>query len=232
MQSTGKYEQTWQVLYAIDRPLIWAEDDDDSTDSDSQVGSDSDAIDDNDGDSDNDSSKTFSAAYVKNLRKENAAARIKAKETNEELTSTQAKLREREQADMTDVEKMRSDLEAAQAALETITSERDSAATSLKSERINSAVIVKATSLGFNDPSDALSMIDVDELVDDEGVVKPKAVIGALEKLAKQKPYLVGSGKGSGDGGVIGSKPADSKSPEALEAKYAEHFKQRGRVSV
>lgn len=232
MQPTGKYEPVLRTLYAFDSPMIWGDGEgDNSSASDSQAESSNDGASSSDDDSD-DKEQTFDAAYVKKLRAEAANARVKAKEANDELTSTQAELRKREQADMSDVEKMRSDLEAAQTALETATTERDSAASSLKSERINSAVIVEATSLGFNDPSDALSMIDVDNLVDDEGAVKPKAVTGALEKLAKRKPYLVGTGKGSGDGGPLGSKPADPKSPEAQKTRYTEHFKKQGRIPV
>lgn len=236
MQPTSRYEPNMRALYAFDSLMVWGdgEENDASGTSDSQAGSGDGSSDDGDGadSSDDGKERTFDAVYVKKLRAEAAEARVKAKEANAELASSQAKLREREQADMTDVEKMRSDLELAQTALATATTERDSAASSLRDERINSAVIVKATSLGFNDPSDALSMIDVSELTDDEGAVKPKAVTGALEKLAKQKPYLVGSGKGSGDGGPLGKTPPDPKSPEAMRAGYAKHFKKQGRIPI
>jgi hypothetical protein len=98
----------------------------------------------------------------------------------------------------------------------------------LKTERIQNAVTMAAIDAGFEDPTDALSMISQDDLVDDEGNIVAKEVKARLKKLADKKPYLLKSHRpGSGDGGGLG-KPGGPETFEDKQAAYLEDMTTSG----
>lgn len=190
--------------------LYGAEDDDDTGGDESQE-------DNNDGKGEG---TTFDQAYVDSLRKESAGRRVKAKEAVERATAAEAELAKIKQAEMDDLEKAQSNLETANETVTTATARAEAAEQTLLAEQVRFAVTIAAAEAGFEDPTDALSMISQDDLVDDEGSISAKKVKARLKALADSKPYLLKTaGSGSGDGGPIG-KPADQTSFEAKKAAY------------
>ena len=156
--------------------------------------------------------KTFDETYVNDLRSENAKYRKRAQ-------AAEDKNKEHDQAQMGELEKA----QAKQADAEKQTAQ---VVNLLTAERQRNAVTLEATRMNFRDASDALAMIDVDDLNSDEETGRPttKSVQGALTKLVKAKPYLVDSGEpthGSADGGASDEGTGDL----TREQKVAAHEK-------
>jgi len=176
----------------------------------------------------------FSPEYVATLRKENADRRIAAKKAEDRATALEAQLAKIKLAEMTDLEAAKTELEAAQSALSELQTSTTAANAALKTERIQNAVTMAALEADFEDPTDALSMISQDDLVDDEGNIDGKAVKGALKKLSDRKPYLLKSHRpGSGDGGGKGSTTPDIETHEGRVAAHKQKMiESGGRVVV
>lgn len=165
----------------------------------------------------------FSSDYVEKLRKENADRRIAAKEAGARATAAETELAKIKQAEMSDLEAATTALETERVAKEEAITAATTAAATLKSVRIQNAVTMAAIEAGFEDPSDALSMISQDDLVDDEGNIVSATVTKRLNALAAKKPYLLKAHRpGRGDGGPAG-KPGD---PDTHEGKAANYLKQ------
>jgi len=93
---------------------------------------------------------------------------------------------------------------------ERLADERDSA-NSRTWDAIRRAVTAEvksvAAGLKFQDPADALRMLDLDDLTNDEGEVDDAAVLAALKDIAEKKPYLLTTSTtmvGKSGGEVIG----------------------------
>ena len=175
----------------------------------------------------------FSQDYVDKLRKEAAKYRVSGKETAKEVKDLQAKLDKISKAEMSDLEAVKTDLDEASEQLEEAQLSATQANALLKTERITNAVTMAALEAGFEDPTDALSMISQDDLVDDEGNIVTKTVKARLKTLADKKPYLLKSHRpGSGDGGGMGK----TGGPETFDDKQAAYLKEMtatgGRVAT
>lgn len=137
---------------------------------------------------------TFDQSYVDSIRSESAKYRKRAQDAEE-----QVKKHDHEQ--MSELEKAQSEATDAVAKVEGLEN-------LLAGERTRNAVTLEATKMSFQDPADALSLIDVNDLNIDDETKRPtsKSVQGALKTLVKDKPYLVKeAGKpGSADGGAGG----------------------------
>lgn len=140
--------------------------------------------------------KTYDEAYVKQLRGEAAANRKKAAEL-------EAKLKERETADL-------SELEKAQREAKDATEKLTATETRARARLAKSEVVAAATKLKFHDPAAAYKLISDDVEFDDEG--EPKNVAKLIEQLAKDKPWMVDAGvktspanPGGGSGGGSGN---------------------------
>lgn len=138
--------------------------------------------------------KTFDQAYVDSLRSENAGYRKRAQTAEEQV-------KKHDQDQMSELEKAQSiatDAEAKVEGLENL----------LAGERTRNTVTLEATKMDFQDPADALSLLDVTDLNFDEETKRPstKSVQGALKTLVKDKPYLLKEVQkpGSADGGASG----------------------------
>lgn len=175
----------------------------------------------------------FSLEYVEKLRKEAASRRVSEKETADLLTAAKAELSELKKAEMSDLERVKTELE--EATERASVAEKNALQTSslLKTERIHNAVTMAAVEAGFEDPTDALSMISQDDLVDDEGTVLTKTVKARLKALADKKTYLLKKNRpGSGDGGGRGE-GGDPKSFENRQAAYLKNMTDTGgRITV
>ncbi len=146
--------------------------------------------------------KTFSLEAMQKLRKENADRRVTSKEVVDERDALQAKLDKIEQAEMGEVERLTAKLEASEKKVADSDAKSASDSAALKTERLNNAVVLAATEAKFHDPTDAISRLSQDDLIDEDGGVDVKKIDSEIKKLVKDKPYLVGSGSntGSGDG--------------------------------
>lgn len=112
---------------------------------------------------------------VKTLRKEAASWRTK-------LRAAEEAEEQRKRSEMTELEKLKADLEAERQA-------RATAETQRQQQLLRTQVISAAAKAGFNDPEDALRLLDQTALeIDDQGR------IGGLERelkaLLAAKPYL------------------------------------------
>ncbi len=175
----------------------------------------------------------FSLEYVEKLRKEAASRRVSEKETAEKLATVAAELAEIKKAEMSDLDKVKTELEEATERADLAEKTALQSSSQLKTERIRNAVTMAAFEAGFEDPTDALSMISQDDLVDDEGTVLTKTIKARLKSLGDKKPYLLKKNRpGSGDGGGLGS----NDDPKSFDSRKAAHLKQMtdtgGRVVV
>ena len=119
---------------------------------------------------------------VKSLRREAASWRTKLRQAEEAEE-------QRRRAEMTELERLKADLEAERQA-------RAQAEEQRRGQLIRTQVVTAAARIGFNDPDDALRMIDASSLeVDDQGAVD--GLDAALQALAKAKPYLIKSTTGT-----------------------------------
>ena len=212
----------WNLVQPM--ALFGAEDDGEDSGDEPQEGDDGDG---------SEGGKTFDQTYVDSLRKESASRRIKAKESDERATAAETELAKIKQAEMDDLEKATANLETANETATTATARADTAEANLLAERVRFAVTITAAETGFVDPTDALSMISQDDLVDDEGEISAKKVKARLKALSDTKPYLLkAAGGGSGDGGPRG-KPVDENSFEAKQEAYLKTMTTTGgRVSA
>jgi hypothetical protein len=105
------------------------------------------------------------------------------KPLSKELADAKTKLGEYEKAQLTETEKLKKERDEATARATEIEARA-------RQRVIRSEVRVVASELGFADPSDAHRFLDDDAIeLDDDG--EPKNVKALLEKLAKDKPYLL-----------------------------------------
>lgn len=214
----------WWVPLSIQK--LYGADGEDELDTDSQEESDDDGSDDDD--SDDGGTTTFDQAYVDKLRKEAASRRTTAKSEKERADALEAELTKIREAEMNDLEKATAAVDKAAKTASDAEARAAAAEAQLRQTRVETAVTLAAVEANFQDPTDALSMISQDDLVDDEGEISAKAVKKALGKLAKDKPYLLSTKKrSSGDGGPIGN-PADQESFAGKQKAYLEQLTTTG----
>lgn len=138
---------------------------------------------------------SFSREYVEKVRSESAGYRTKLRETESQLEALAAKVKEFEKAQMSEAEKLKTEAEEYKEKFSSLQTE----VTRLKYE---STVTAVAAGQNFNDPRDALELIDKSELEYEDGVPTEKSVKKALKALVDSKPYLIRQGSfGSADGG-------------------------------
>ncbi len=138
---------------------------------------------------------TFDQSYVDGIRSESAKYRKRAQDA-------EAEVKKHDQEQMSELEKAQSIATEADAKVEGLEN-------LLAGERTRNTVTLEATKMNFQDPADALSLLDVSDLNMDEETKRPttKSVQGALKTLVKDKPYLLKEAQkpGSADGGAGGS---------------------------
>lgn len=113
------------------------------------------------------------------------ALRTKAGRLEKELERLKKAEEERQNASLSEVERLKKELAEKSAAIE-------AAAAQAKAGRLAGASLAAAARLGFADPEDAQRFLDQDAIEwDDSGV--PKNVTALLEAVLKAKPYLKAS---------------------------------------
>lgn len=133
------------------------------------------------------------------------------------LKEAAEKLKALEEADLSEREKLEkriAELEQAEAEAKSKAEVREM---EVNEKLIRAEVRVVAAGMGFVNPEDAYGLADLADIaLDDDGAVQ--GVKKALEKLAKEKPYLL---DGKSDGGVgtpsRGKRTTTGKAPAELE---------------
>jgi len=140
-------------------------------------------------------------AGKKALDDERAARRAAdkaAKDAAGELERLRAELKKRDDADLSEMEKLRKQLAEAETQRQTV--ERDRQA-----DRTRHLIEREAGRMRFADPADAFSLIDQTR-IDFDAKGNPTNVTALLTELVKAKPYLSARpGTGSGEGGARGA---------------------------
>jgi len=126
-----------------------------------------------------DKPKSYDEAYVGGLRRENADHRTKLRET-------ERRLKELEDAKLSDAEKLQKRAE-----------DGEKTVTTLRTRVARAEVKVAAVDAKIIDPDAAYRLIKDEIEFDAEG--EPTNVPALLEQLAKDKPYLVGDGRSVDD---------------------------------
>jgi hypothetical protein len=115
-----------------------------------------------------------------------------------ELERLRAELKKRDDADLSEMEKLRKQLAEAETQRQTV--ERDRQA-----DRTRHLIEREAGRMRFADPADAFSLIDQTR-IDFDAKGNPTNVTALLTELVKAKPYLSARpGTGSGEGGARGA---------------------------
>jgi len=134
--------------------------------------------------------RTFDADYVSKLRAEAAAHRKEASELK-------SKVKEFEDAKLSETERLTKAAQEAQDLART--------ASEKASQRITRALLIaEASTLGFADPADATALIDARSIERDEDG-EPTNLEKLLGDLAKAKPYLLGGESGTNRSPHVGA---------------------------
>ncbi len=128
-------------------------------------------------------SESFSREYVERLRSEAKNYRLRLRGAEKELEEVKAKIKEYEDAQKSEIERLTEE----RARLERELYERERIIAELN---VKTKIKDEAVKMGIIDPDAAYALIDLSSIEIDDGEVKD--VRRALEKLVKQKPYLLG----------------------------------------
>lgn len=145
---------------------------------------------------DGDDGKGVKDPDKKRLSEEAAKHRIAAKTAQKELDKANVRLKELEDKDKSEVDKLKSDLEAATKKLEQQLELNKKAAIKLAFYDCGAADL-------FRNPATALKLLDTDDIeIDDDGEVDSKEIKKRADALIKEEKYLAknAEGEGAGDG--------------------------------
>lgn len=205
--------------YYLQNLVIRGFEDDEKNKDDKSKDDSGDDEDDDDGDKGGDGKNEDNTGLKSALQKERKAA----KEAQRELRKAQARLEELDAKDKSETDKAKDDAAKASAKAEKL-------AARLRSTAVDNVVIKLGGKLKFRDIDDALQLVNRGEIEvdqDDEDpsdiTVDEASVKAALEKLAKNKPHLIGAdGQNEPSGSKFnGKKKSDKEADEeALAAKY------------
>jgi hypothetical protein len=121
-----------------------------------------------------------------------------ARDAGTELERLRAELKKRDDADLSEMEKLRKQVADAESQRQTFEQDR-------KAERTRHTIEREAGRMRFADPADAVSLIDPAR-IDFDAKGNPTNVPALLAELVKAKPYLSARpGTGSGEGGARGA---------------------------
>jgi hypothetical protein len=133
------------------------------------------------------SAAEFTQADLDRIVKERLAREREKYADYKELKAAAAELDQIKEAQLTEQEKLQKELETERQA-------RQQAEAIAKQRSIRSALIAEAAKLNFNDPNDAVALINADQLeIDDGGEIKNAAEL--VKQLADQRKYLVKQGR-------------------------------------
>jgi hypothetical protein len=135
----------------------------------------------------------FTQADLDRLIGERLARESKKYADYDQLKVDAVEYKKLKDAQLTDQQKKDAELDGLKAKLQEATTTAEQQRVIIQERLIRAEVTTIATGLGFRDPGDAWKLVDLaDVKIGDDYTVDTKAVKLALEKLAKDKPYLVG----------------------------------------
>lgn len=108
--------------------------------------------------------------------------------------------------------------------------ERQAAEQTMRDRIIRAEIRSVATELRFADPADAYRFVDMAAVTLDEATGDPTNVKALLEKLAKDKPYLVGGQQGGAH--IPGTPTATGLSQEQFRADEERRMRESGRYAA
>ncbi len=155
---------------------------------------------------------------------EKTNARMKA--ADKRADAAEAKIKEAERAELDEVTRLKADLEDRDKKIEELTGANAGL-------RLNTAFIT-ANKVTWHDSDTALALAQsggyMEGVMDDEGEINKKALGSALDRLAKEKPYLVKSEKdedgtpGSPSGQPAGGRSENGKDDAARKQTLKKRF--------
>lgn len=179
----------WELLFPL-VPLFWtfAESNGD-TDTDTDTDDDTDTADtdtDNGEEKTDDEEKTLAElkAELKKQSIELAKVRTEAKDRRLKLRALEKADADRKKSDMDELERVQTELQE-------VAGERDGLKTRVSKLMLDAAIVIQAVALGFADPNDAIGLVDMAGIEQDEETYEVTGVKEALEALAKEKAYLL-----------------------------------------
>lgn len=141
-----------------------------------------------------------------------------SKKYRQRAQTAEGKLSDREKADMTETERAKT--EAAE-----LKAENEKLKTSLSRVTLEKSVVAEAKD--FTDPVDVLSFLDIASIkLDDDGKPDTNSLKAAIKRLATDKPYLLKTNAGNGDGGARGGHAVDKSTD------YEKEYQSRGMVPI
>lgn len=158
---------------------------------------------------------TFDREYVERLRGESASYRTKLRETEKRVEALSSKLSEYEDSQKSELERLTD--EKARLEREIIDRDRAIAETAIKAD-----IQVEAASMGLRDPDAAFKLIDISSISYDDG--KVAGTKKALEKLIKDKPYLIEEETPPPSPGV-GGEPIGSADSKDIDKQFLNWMK-------
>jgi len=133
---------------------------------------------------------------VEDLRAQLARVEKALKEANKEDAARRKKLsdfekaeQERQQAAMSEMDKLKAQLAERDKAVSEAQAAHERAMAETAQMRVRSAIVAQAAMLGFQNPDDAYSLVDLATVTVADGDVK--GITESLAALAKAKPYLL-----------------------------------------
>lgn len=159
--------------------------------------------------------KSYSEKYVKGLKNEAQSLRQERKALQAQLDEFEKAKKDAELAELSEVERMTAEMSTQTAKIEQLEA-------LLRQSSLERVVAMEAAKIGFNDPADALSLLDNESVSWDEDEPNTGSIRKALTKLSEDKPYLVASGEGSGDGG-----PKNPPTPVDAQAQRTKEYQEK-----
>lgn len=167
------------------------------------------------------------------LEDKDADARLEAMEKRMKAADRRAeaaekKVKDAERAEQDEVTRLKGDLEDRDAELNKVREETQSLRLSV--------AFLSANKVNWHDPDTAMALAQsggyLEDVTDEDGMVDKKALKSALEKLSKEKPYLVKKEKSDGEGDdkdgpsgePAGGRSANNKDKAARKEQLRQRF--------
>jgi predicted RNase H-like nuclease (RuvC/YqgF family) len=153
-------------------------------------------------------SKTYDAEYVRKLKAEAKSYRQDKAQLKKEFEETKKKLEALESEKLTDAEKKEKRITE----LEKILADKDSA---IKNKEIEALITEAISDKGIVDKDVAKLLIRAE--LDGEEDINSKAVERVVEKIIKEKPYLIASGSANPSSGNFAKKDNNAAPKDGVE---------------
>lgn len=157
--------------------------------------------------------RTYTKAEVDAIINESKGYRKRAQ-------AAEGKLSEAEKAQMNELERAKKEAEENK-------TRADEAEKRIAVLTLQQNVVTEAVAQGFTNPSDVVAFLNLTDIkLDDDGKPDTNSLKAAIKRLATEKPYLLKTNAGNGDGGARGGHAVDKS------AEYEKEYQSRGMVPI